>query len=67
MANFIARFSNAHVITAKDPRLTYTHAWHAMGRHAINNEPWSSMASRRQPSERTREWLARRISQGESS
>jgi hypothetical protein len=63
MTNFIARFSNAHVITAKDPRLTYTHAWHAMGRHAIS----PSMASRRQPSERMREWLARRISQGESS
>jgi hypothetical protein len=41
MANFIARFSNGRVITAKDLRLTYTHAWHATGRHAINNDPWS--------------------------
>ena len=41
MTKFIARFSNGLVITAKDQRRSYTHAWHATGRHAIGNEPWS--------------------------
>ena len=41
MPKFIARFSNGLVITAKDQRRSYTHAWHATGRHAIGNEPWS--------------------------
>jgi hypothetical protein len=41
MPKFIARSSNGLVITAKDRRRSYTHAWHATGRHAIGNEPWS--------------------------
>jgi hypothetical protein len=41
MPEFIARFSNGLVITAKLGRRSYTHAWHATGRHAIDSRPWS--------------------------